>query len=809
MPDQNQHATENDESQSRRGFGDTDSVAWSDIFDADGPTADSAGTDKNGDTEESELERERNARTNALDAVARASDLFVGISDSPEESLHTFVTELPQWFSQPETTEAKIRVGDDRIETDDFRQTSVPLTAEASTRTGTPVSMTVVDTSDGSDTDTAWFDPERELVEMLGSVITDAVDQRELDSLKRVSDGIVALDSGLCYTYVNPQAEEILERESDELRGEYIWDVYPGATDTVFQTKVERALETQSPTSTDGYYTQAERWLEARIYPNGDSILIAFTDITDSKVVEQDIERILETVPLGIVLLETDGTITRANGRAEALLGLSRSRMDGMAYDAPDWDIWDESGDSIPREDHPVTQVLTTGDSVQGFTHGITLPDGTERWLSSNVAPIKSGDGSIEQIVVALEDITAFKRTERLTDVFQAVNERLNCATDRREAEQTLCGSLVDTPEFQYARISEHIPGADLTESYIEHQPSTVSCDPGTELPRHAAAEIEPTRAAIESGNVQAVTSRQTDPQFASWREDTLDWGHQGGAIVPITYRDRTYGLLVVYTDRSEAFGDREQTLLQTLGDRIGQVFHSLEADSLIHGNEVVELTFQSTASESFIVSVSEALGCTIDIRDTIRTTDETLVHYASVEGASLGSLNELVESMDHTVTMRQIRQTENPPGGDVEIELHQRSLAQTLVTMGAVVKTDTVTNGQATVVCEIPLGHDIESLVNRLTDSFPETTLVAKRNYERSSEPEAQHAGQLMSEVFDEELTERQQQILRAAIYGGYFESPRRSTATEIADTLSLTQSTFSYHLRNAQQTLFQHLIG
>jgi predicted DNA binding protein len=64
-----------------------------------------------------------------------------------------------------------------------------------------------------------------------------------------------------------------------------------------------------------------------------------------------------------------------------------------------------------------------------------------------------------------------------------------------------------------------------------------------------------------------------------------------------------------------------------------------------------------------------------------------------------------------------------------------------------------------------------------------------------------------MLGDIFETELTDRQQQVLRAAMYGGYFQSPRRSTATEIADALSLTQSTFSYHLRNAQQTLFERL--
>jgi predicted DNA binding protein len=183
------------------------------------------------------------------------------------------------------------------------------------------------------------------------------------------------------------------------------------------------------------------------------------------------------------------------------------------------------------------------------------------------------------------------------------------------------------------------------------------------------------------------------------------------------------------------------------------------------------------------------------------------LVHYASVRDASLDAFSDIAESADWAAQLRQIRHTEDPPGGDVEIGLHRQSLAQTLVTEGAVVTTDTVTDGRAEVVCEVPLGTDICSLVTRVQESFPETTLVSKREYTPAAKSDAHAVGRVLGDIFETELTDRQQQVLRAAMYGGYFQSPRRSTATEIADALSLTQSTFSYHLRNAQQTLFERL--
>jgi len=809
MNEQNRQERDEEGGQSNRAESvEADSVAWRDIFEAEGrPPERTDIADEDGEFEET-AERKRREQPDALEALKRASEIFVGLPDGVDDSTRTYVSELPQWFRPSQQIEAKLRVGTDVFETDGFHPTADSLTAEACTRTGTTVAMTVVHTDQRSSTSQrAWLASERELVEAVVSLINSEIDRWEIDSLKRVSDGVAVLDSDCNYTYVNQQAEQLLGQDSETLRGENVWDVFPEAADTIAEEKIQTALETQSRTSFERYNAEKEQWVEARIHPSDDGVIIVFTDITDSKVAERELDHVLETTPIGIVLLSAEGDINRANSRAEELLGLSRRNMDRKGYDHPDWDIWDEAGNPISREDHPVTRVRRTGESIKGFTHGITLPDGSERWLSSNVAPIKSEDGSIEQIIVALDDVTVPKRLEQLIETFQPVNEILNSATAGEEIKQDICERLTETREYQYARISEHTPGTALTESNLQERSKDAAASDSVTLPIQSQTEIAPAEVAVETGEIQVVTRSQTEPRFERWRAYTLDQGFQGGAIVPLEHRGRVYGLLVLYTERGEAFGDREQTLLTTFGDRVGQVLHALATERILHADTVAELTFESTDSASFFVSASEQLECTIEIMSTISASDEMLVHYASVQDASLDALAEVAEHTDRAAQLRQIRHTEDPPGGEVEIALHRRSLAQILVAEGAVVMADTVTDGRAEVVCEVPLGNDIGSLVTRVQDSFPETALVSKREYTPAAKSDAHAVGRLLGEIFENELTDRQQQVLQAAMHGGYFQSPRQSTATEIADALSLTQSTLSYHLRNAQQTLFERL--
>ena len=124
------------------------------------------------------------------------------------------------------------------------------------------------------------------------------------------------------------------------------------------------------------------------------------------------IERILEATPVGVVVVEPSGDISFANGRAEETLRLERDEIAGRTYRHPDWNITYADGTPVPVEEHPVTRVLETGKPDYGFEHWIELRDGTERWLSSNSAPVMNEDGAVEYVVVGFEDATRLKQRE-------------------------------------------------------------------------------------------------------------------------------------------------------------------------------------------------------------------------------------------------------------------------------------------------------------------------------------------------------------------------------------------------------------
>ena len=104
------------------------------------------------------------------------------------------------------------------------------------------------------------------------------------DSLARVletmSDAFFSLDSEWRFSYVNGEAERVLLRRREQLLGVSIWDAFPEAVGSTFQTSYERAVATGEMVSFEEYFPVLESWFEARAWPTAEGLSVYFHDIT-------------------------------------------------------------------------------------------------------------------------------------------------------------------------------------------------------------------------------------------------------------------------------------------------------------------------------------------------------------------------------------------------------------------------------------------------------------------------------------------------------------------------------------------------
>ncbi|HAA28414.1 MAG TPA: hypothetical protein DCE56_12940, partial [Cyanobacteria bacterium UBA8553] len=78
--------------------------------------------------------------------------------------------------------------------------------------------------------------------------------QRIFNILESITDGFFALDSHWRFTYLNPQAEPLLQRTRAELLGKNIWDVFPETVGSIFYEKYHQAVSEQVSVEFEGFY---------------------------------------------------------------------------------------------------------------------------------------------------------------------------------------------------------------------------------------------------------------------------------------------------------------------------------------------------------------------------------------------------------------------------------------------------------------------------------------------------------------------------------------------------------------------------
>ncbi|HJS19509.1 MAG TPA: PAS domain S-box protein, partial [Anaerolineales bacterium] len=139
--------------------------------------------------------------------------------------------------------------------------------------------------------------------------------------LERISDGILALDAGLTYTYLNERAGELLGCKSDELIGRSLWQAHPDADGAPLAEACRRALETQTIVPLDGYFPASDRWLAGRVYPSAEGVSVLFMEGTQRKWEEiRDTSSLPEQNPNPVLRFTPQGEILYANPSAKTLL---------------------------------------------------------------------------------------------------------------------------------------------------------------------------------------------------------------------------------------------------------------------------------------------------------------------------------------------------------------------------------------------------------------------------------------------------------------------------------------------------------
>ncbi|ELY42547.1 PAS domain-containing sensor histidine kinase [Natronorubrum sulfidifaciens] len=250
----------------------------------------------------------------------------------------------------------------------------------------------------------------------------------------------------------NEGARQIKGYEREEILGKHISTFYTAddrAAD-VPETILERATATGSVEDegwrvrNDGSRFWANVTLTAVMDADGThrGFLKVTRDMTDRREREQQlqrernlIDRILEASPVGMIVFDTDETVTRVNDRYRELFGASTDDLETSPFASER--LFDDAGESVTHATHPYTAALRTGEPV--FDRVLRIEPASRaderQWIVVNAVPLLDDDGTVDRVVATAEDITDLKEREReleselesilsrITDAFYALDD--------------------------------------------------------------------------------------------------------------------------------------------------------------------------------------------------------------------------------------------------------------------------------------------------------------------------------------------------------------------------------------------------
>ena len=285
--------------------------------------------------------------------------------------------------------------------------------------------------------------------------------ERQQRMFERIDDAFLAVDTEWRVQYANDAAAVVLrdamgaEYDREDLIGRQLWEEIPEADETTFYQQCHRAMDDQQPVSFEEHYEPLEGWFDIRAYPDDDGLSVYFTDITDRKRREQELERyetILESLDDAVYAIESDGTITYVNQQYASMKGVSRERLLGT-------NIYDWVGDETAERADAVRQQLEEGvRDVGSLEYEFESVDGETTPVEMRFTPV-GDDGDASGRVGVIRDISERKEREHELYIKQRALEEASIPLTLSDP------SKEDNPLVYVNKAFEELTGYDAAEA--------------------------------------------------------------------------------------------------------------------------------------------------------------------------------------------------------------------------------------------------------------------------------------------------------------------------------------------------------
>jgi predicted DNA binding protein/GAF domain-containing protein len=279
------------------------------------------------------------------------------------------------------------------------------------------------------------------------------------------------------------------------------------------------------------------------------------------------------------------------------------------------------------------------------------------------------------------------------------------------------------------------------------------------------------------------------------WAKEALSMGYSSALAVPIEDESGVlYGVLAVYSQMAEGFDEPYPSVLSTVTSLLSAYNRVHRVRATQTEGATLEIEFEVHDPRFRLLAVASRVGSPLSFETVLGVREDAV----RVLVTSHGDDETVPEQAREDAA---VRDAEWLGAGTSQLLLTVESpcLMSEAPKHGAqVIKVDAKPD-RAVVTLSYPTTSSVRPLFERLQSLYDDVELRARRETTTSWEA----AGDAMSA-----LTERQQEILKAAYYGGYFDNPRAISGENLAIHFEISNSAVSKHLRAATRGLLEQLL-
>jgi PAS domain S-box-containing protein len=223
-------------------------------------------------------------------------------------------------------------------------------------------------------------------------------------TVERIDDGFLAVSDEWRLTHVNDEAGAVLGRDPDDLVGADVWETFPAAVGTAFESECRRAMADQEPVRFEEYYEPLGTWFEVRAYPDRTGLSVFLRDVTERRETRDRIEA-LHDAAVELAASETPAEVCRRTvGAATDVLSHELCSV-GLRED--DRLVTEAVSDGVASDEYYDGTPLDASDNLAVETYGMGESRLVEDLRDTRFAPATSDYRAA--ICVPLDDHGVFQ----------------------------------------------------------------------------------------------------------------------------------------------------------------------------------------------------------------------------------------------------------------------------------------------------------------------------------------------------------------------------------------------------------------